>query len=201
MRCTTIAKLAFSCKLSSDDEKMVREYAKTNRVCFEKAIWELYSQGEISIYDNHCKVDYDTTDIINVVEESPMKSTPRIGAIKTKDIGNKENIINGVRLGDKVKFESKCLGGTAEDTGIVIGISIVETNGSQRYCLFVDKDSKVASSLSNYSYKEVIKYKINSFNGVIYNKKILKNIFKDREEINVYWIYEYELKAINGLTV
>ena len=68
MKCIAVATVSFLCKLSCDDEKMVREYARENDVSFGTAIWDLYSQGEINIYDNHYEVDCDTMSIENVEE-------------------------------------------------------------------------------------------------------------------------------------
>lgn len=69
LRVTTVAKVWYSCDLEGQQEEDVKEYAKMNDVSLEDAVWELYSKGDLELYENSTESDFNTQEIECVTEE------------------------------------------------------------------------------------------------------------------------------------
>ncbi len=63
------ATVQYACRLSAEDERKVREYAKENNTTLEEAVDELYSYCTINLYADAWESDFATDAILNVDEE------------------------------------------------------------------------------------------------------------------------------------
>ena len=59
----------YACRLSAEDEQKVREYAEENETTLEKAVEELYDNGDINLYADSWEGDFYTNAILDVDEE------------------------------------------------------------------------------------------------------------------------------------
>ena len=75
--CATVkAEVTYRCYINDDDEAKIRELmnrdvAENNysSLTLEDAVWELYSQGELDLYDSSREVDFSTEEIEKIEEE------------------------------------------------------------------------------------------------------------------------------------
>ena len=65
----TEATVQYACRLSTEDEQKVREFAEQNNSTLEEAVMELYSDCAINLYANSWESDFSTNQILKVEEE------------------------------------------------------------------------------------------------------------------------------------
>ena len=65
----TEATVQYACRLSTEDEQKVREYAEQNDVTLEEAVEALYSDCAINLYADSWESDFNTDTILDVDEE------------------------------------------------------------------------------------------------------------------------------------
>ena len=64
----TEATVQYMCRLTAEDEQMVRDYAKENDTTLEEAVDALYSDCAINLYANSEESDFSTDAILEVEE-------------------------------------------------------------------------------------------------------------------------------------
>ena len=62
------AKVWYTCTLNEEDEKKVKNYAEENEISLEEAVWDLYGNTEIELYENSVESDFSTESIEEVIE-------------------------------------------------------------------------------------------------------------------------------------
>lgn len=65
----TEAIVQYACRLSTEDEQKVREFAEQNDVTLEEAVMTLYNDYELNLYANSSESDFDTNEILSVEDE------------------------------------------------------------------------------------------------------------------------------------
>ena len=65
----TEATVQYTCRLSTEDEQKVREYAEKNDATLEEAVDALYSDCAINLYADSWESDLNTDTILDVEEE------------------------------------------------------------------------------------------------------------------------------------
>ena len=65
----TEATVQYACRLSTEDEQKVCEYAEQNDVTLEEAVEALYSDCAINLYADSWESDFNTDTILDVDEE------------------------------------------------------------------------------------------------------------------------------------
>ena len=65
----TEATVQYACRLSTEDEQKVREFAEQNNSTLEEAVMELYSDCAINLYADSWESDFSTDAILDVEEE------------------------------------------------------------------------------------------------------------------------------------
>lgn len=68
MNVTVTATVQYTCYLDDTAACKVKEYAEQNDCTLEEAVWALYNDGTIALYDNYTESDF-TTEGIDQVEE------------------------------------------------------------------------------------------------------------------------------------
>ena len=68
MNVTVTATVQYTCFLDDADACRVNEYAKQNECTLEEAVWALYTDDTLNLYDNSTESDF-TTESIDQVEE------------------------------------------------------------------------------------------------------------------------------------
>jgi hypothetical protein len=63
------ARVSYTCQLTAEDEEKVKAFAEENDVDLEEAVWELYTVGEIDLYENSVESDFSTQGIDSAYEE------------------------------------------------------------------------------------------------------------------------------------
>ena len=63
------AEVLYTCELTIEDEEKVKAFAKENDVGLAVAVHELYSVGEIELYENSTESDFSTERIDGAYEE------------------------------------------------------------------------------------------------------------------------------------
>ena len=69
MNVTVTATVQYTCFLDEDQAQQVREYAEQNDCTLEAAVWALYADDELDLYDNATESDFTTEKIEQVDEE------------------------------------------------------------------------------------------------------------------------------------
>lgn len=65
----TEATVQYACRLSTEDEQKVREFAEQNNSTLEEAVMELHSDCAINLYADAWESDFSTDEILEVEEE------------------------------------------------------------------------------------------------------------------------------------
>ena len=65
----TEATVQYACRLSTEDERKVREYAEENDTTLEEAVGALYDDCAINLYADSWESDFNTNTILEVGEE------------------------------------------------------------------------------------------------------------------------------------
>jgi hypothetical protein len=63
------ARVSYTCQLTAEDEEKVKAFAEEKDVDLEVAVWELYSVGEIDLYEHSVESDFCTESVDNAYEE------------------------------------------------------------------------------------------------------------------------------------
>lgn len=64
----TTATVTYVCNLSEEDTKKVCDYANEQGLTLREAVEELYSNGEIDLYDDSMKSDFSTESIDRAIK-------------------------------------------------------------------------------------------------------------------------------------
>lgn len=62
------AEVQYACWLSEEDSEKVKEYAEESECELETAVWELYANGEINLYDDSSESDFSTEKVDSIEE-------------------------------------------------------------------------------------------------------------------------------------
>lgn len=62
------ATVQYVCYLTDKDADKVREYAEQNDCTLEEAVWGLYTENNLDLYDESTESDFSTESIDQVVE-------------------------------------------------------------------------------------------------------------------------------------
>ena len=65
----TTATVTYVCNLNEEDTKKVCDYANEQGLTLKEAVAELYSNGEIDLYDNSTESDFSTESIDSARKE------------------------------------------------------------------------------------------------------------------------------------
>ena len=65
----TTATVTYVCCLNEEDTKKVCDYANKNGLTLREAVAELYSNGEIDLYDSSTESDFSTESIDRITKE------------------------------------------------------------------------------------------------------------------------------------
>ena len=65
----TEATVQYACRLSTEDEQKVREFAEKNNGTLEEAVEALYSDCAINLYADSWESDFGTNEVLEVEEE------------------------------------------------------------------------------------------------------------------------------------
>ena len=69
MKITVTATVQYTCFLDSDNACKVKAYAEENDCILEEAVWALYANNMLNLYDNCTESDFATESIDQVEED------------------------------------------------------------------------------------------------------------------------------------